>query len=763
MEKYYHAGLEDIVMNKQKQVYTIGIVFMMICIVFAGCSENNSAPKNGNNAALSYVDVEILSAIDSKTVEDACVSYIAMRLNQSKNASLSALLNKLTSNSDVKAAELLDNNTIWIEFQDGKVTTISERTSETYDTTDEEYDYFALKNNIVTGSYISDNQQEHETTSTNVMAAPSVLPPLGAPVTGDKEHSPASKKILFMSAATESFKNQDVDLFNLISGYLIYDHGWDADGITLKYNAESDNYQSLYFDDFFDLENYGVSVVLAHGFYNRRPIDIHDLSSPEEDFLYTQVRAGGTPTRLIGSYVIDTAEEYIKERIIYGVEVDPFKDTTTGYFYMRHDLWFEQIGNLPNSLVFLLHCQRQTGDFMFPPKNIGNYVSWDNPVSPTIALDSIWLIPYMAVADRSASQILQDLIKPKTRYATGTLVLYPEENDYLYLPTWIDISLTSIPPDCEQVTIDISYEDTTVTPPGTNTLTESKDISPHTFIGLIPGKRLKIGATALDSTGNVIRLKETTVNLTTGENTLEMDFGSFKGVTLTAEKTILDYSPNRATPDSSVVTASVTDESGNPAKDCDVYFTAPWATIKESNPVKTNTEGKAHITVEVEPWMSLPNPTTLTLREDKLLTCSLDGATTAAQLHITTDVSDYVTMRLSGSPNQTFAWGDPNTTFEAAGISIQLAINNPDSWRTVWKYSTAIAYSEHHYYAFNFSSKPQLGSTLYLYFEYYNVPTGYIRQTYLHMFNSWVHYVKEIPAFTGTASDPKGSFNTVIP
>ncbi len=499
---------------------------MMICITFAGCTQNNSQPENGNNAQLSYVDVEILSTNDTQVLDDACTSYASMRSTKSKTDSLSALLTQLTNNSNVKGAELLDNDTIWIEFQDGKVTIISEHTSETYDTTDEEYDYYAFQNDMVTKSYISDNEQEYEITSTNIIAASSTLPPLGAPVTGDKEHSPASKKILFMSAATESFKNQDVDLFNLISGYLMRDHGWDSDDITIKYNAESDEYQSLFFDDFFDLKNYGVSVILSHSFYKRRPIDYHDPSSPEEDFLYVQVRASGSPPRLMGSYVIDTGEEYINERIVYGVEINPFKDSRTGYFYIRHDLWFENIGKLPDSLVFLAHCRPETGDFMFPSKLVGNFVAWDNPVSPNSVLDTVWLISFMAVRDKAAYEILHDMILPKTISAPETLYIYPEENDYLYLPTWIDIRLTALPSDCEQVTIDISYENATVTAPDPDTLTESKDSLPHTFIGLIPGKRLKISAKALDSSGNVLSLKETTVTLTTGENTIEMAFPS---------------------------------------------------------------------------------------------------------------------------------------------------------------------------------------------------------------------------------------------
>ena len=132
----------------------------------------------------------------------------------------------------------------------------------------------------------------------------------------------------------------------------------------------------------------------------------------------------------------------------------------------------------------------------------------------------------MAVGDKSAYEILNDIIIPKTRSATGTLEIYPGENDHLFLPAWIDIRLTSHPADCTQITIDISYEDTTITPPNPATLTENKASQPHTFNGLIPGKRLKISAKALDSTGNVLSLKETTVTLTTGKNTLEMAFPS---------------------------------------------------------------------------------------------------------------------------------------------------------------------------------------------------------------------------------------------
>jgi len=242
---------------------------------------------------------------------------------------------------------------------------------------------------------------------------------------------------------------------------------------------------------------------------------------------------------------------------------------------------------------------------------------------------------------------------------------------------------------------------------------------------------------------------------------IPVKFGSGYTVELSAGKRILDGSPDLTTDDQTTITATVTDTSGKPLEDQNVYFKADWGQLQGSNPAKTNEEGIATITLVYEGWGTIPNPAGVRLDDEGLVTASLDGSNIDATLSMTADVKDFVTIQISGSEDLHFAW-DGNATFESTGMNLKIAIDDPDAWRTFWRSSSSVAHTPGEYYPFNIT-RAKRGSTVYLYFEYVNNPTGYIQSTYIHLFNSWMDTVITVPSFAGTAQDPIGSYSFVIP
>jgi hypothetical protein len=236
-------------------------------------------------------------------------------------------------------------------------------------------------------------------------------------------------------------------------------------------------------------------------------------------------------------------------------------------------------------------------------------------------------------------------------------------------------------------------------------------------------------------------------------------FGESGGISLDAGKVLLDYSPERISPDSSVITATVTDGSGNPMTETDVYFTSNFGRIVGQNPARTDGSGEARIKIEVDPYSFSPNPTNMRFAYTGTVSVSFDGEIEEDSIEFTIDAKQWVNVVFSGSETSR-EMRDPNATFQAEGINIQMALDNSSDWRTIWRSSGSVSHSPGNFYPFEMKTIKRT-SVMYLFFEYTAMSS--ISTTYIHMFNSWVEYVQEVPSFSGTSGDPKGDFNFTIP
>jgi len=339
-----------------------------------------------------------------------------------------------------------------------------------------------------------------------------------------QKYSPSSNKILMMSAARESLDDYDINIFSDIKSTLVLDHGWEDLDIKLRFNEKTRQYKTLGFDDFINIDEYGVVVILAQGFYMVQPMDYTDPSSPLEKYLFTQIRAVDAFALVPVSSHFDIHEEIAHKRIIPRIQVDILKKSFTMYLYMRHDLWFDHLQKQPHSIIYLMNCNDDIGGFMFGPKDIGNFIGWDGPASASMVTDVLWTFPIMALLDKPLYDVWYNTVSPKLIGLPSQLELYPDdEENSVYLPSWLDISVLNKPADCTNIKIDLSYEDESIFPPNPVSLTEDKNIDPHSFYGLVPGETIEITVSALDKDDIPLKTKITDVDLSTGGNDITID------------------------------------------------------------------------------------------------------------------------------------------------------------------------------------------------------------------------------------------------
>jgi hypothetical protein len=175
--------------------------------------------------------------------------------------------------------------------------------------------------------------------------------------------------------------------------------------------------------------------------------------------------------------------------------------------------------------------------------------------------------------------------------------------------------------------------------------------------------------------------------------------------------------------------------------------------------LSTDNNGEAKIKIEVDPYSFSPNPTNIRFAYTGWVWASFDEESEERPIEFTIDAMEWVNVIFSGSDTSR-DMRDPNATFQAEDINIQMALDNSSDWRTIWRSSGSVYHSPGNYYPFDMKTIRR-SSVMYLFFEYTGVSS--ISKTYIHMYNSWMDEVQEVPSFSGNSGDPKGEFNFTIP
>ncbi len=486
-------------MIRQKRIIVV-LISVFVGGSLAGCTPVADSGDNGSSDVELPDGVTAPQAFDVEILEETSDEYVTLRETQTAIEARNTLVDALNAGTTgVSSAGLAnDNYTIVLAFEDGSHAALN--TIEGFGNGDV-YDSQAMAGKIAAAL----REPELAGRSSTSLTDPDALK---GPEPGDLKHTPTSRKILFMSAISEDLNGADMDLFESLTTKLVIENNWSTSDITIKTNQAEDGYATLGFDDFFDLEDYGVIVIIAHGLYmdtTRRTGsstddgsddggttdgDGTDSSDPfnfgfktvatagddgQTPHYFIQVAAAGPMVSAVASPTsppdddksdpfdfgfkrmvaaaetdgIDLELETAGGRLLIVSHASPDTATIRPYYYMRDDLWKENIGTLPNSLIYLASpsgyadpdetwpdvgadddaadsADDDTDPFNFGFKRIdrssfktadsgaglifegtdaGTVLAWTGAVDTQAALDAAWLMALMAGRNESDREV----------------------------------------------------------------------------------------------------------------------------------------------------------------------------------------------------------------------------------------------------------------------------------------------------------------------------------------------------------------------
>jgi hypothetical protein len=370
---------------------------------------------------------------------------------------------------------------------------------------------------------------------------------------GDKVKIPRSKKTLFMGAGHEDFSDLDTNaartgVFDILKDVLT-GKGWSDGDVDIKYNKAEDNYSTLRFEDFFNLKDYGIIIIFAHGSVDWNETEPGNPLSPVEKYYFIQVTgfdvfnsyhpmdSHDAFVAQYGAGEFDLMDEMKKGRILllHHVSTDPTAKHSVSYFYMREDLWQERMnGDLPDSFVYLLSCYGWNGQDSFAARKAGNFLGWDNVVTTNPGVKAAEILYFMAGKNMSdlegfnengilkQSVYLETDKDNKTMQYVANLHLWPDTGS-LYAPAWADVSTLNPPTGTRTVLVRVAYTDTTLPAPNPGQVQDIAS-SVKNFVDLVPGQEVTFSVQALDGTGKVLGETKMTTKLNAGKNTVALDF-----------------------------------------------------------------------------------------------------------------------------------------------------------------------------------------------------------------------------------------------
>lgn len=556
---------------KQRSL-TFFVLFIMTALVVLlnGCEPENTGA--------------LFSDADCAVLKDYAAYYREVRGTQSEEDARAVLLDALKADPDVSDARFCaDGYSFRIEFADGFHGVLDTQEG------------FADGTPVDMSALDSAYRAEAGGKDINTAAGMPALIPLSVKSKSncpDSPPSPPNKKVLLLNAAGSRFHGVDDHIFPFIKSALAEQNNWDENDITVKSNA---NDTKVHFSDFFNLQDYGVIVIASKLLI----YDGGDLEEPEK-----------------GVYIhVSPHEEYFApdtHEIIQHAD-DPFNleeqhwlgriELVTSYIstdgipdvWIRGDLWEDYVNLAPGALVYLAFNYGFTMVEPLMAKGAGEILSWSGQVFSQEAAQAMYAIPFMGLLNISARGFLTSGLT-ETTIGDGfdsVLVSAAAPSD-IYLPTWLNTSVTISPAEAQTVITEISYADAALCPPLTNSVQDIPS-SPNTFMGLIPGVEMKVIAKAMSNQNALLAEAQKSITLNSGANNISVAFTNTASEIniLTAEPTIFDAN----------VGGNVTLSAGvvPPVAGVPVSFKSsiPGLVIVGKEPVLTNDQGKAISTGEV--------------------------------------------------------------------------------------------------------------------------------------------------------------------
>ena len=297
-----------------------------------GTDNNPGDTSDGNNSAITS---DVFVSTDMVTLDSAEVRFDELAETSSADQARQALVAELTAQSNVAGAKLFeDGYTIMVKFDNGTFGAIN---TLNYDALNESVTSF-------TGPPEIDRCALGKISSLKVSGGMSEVV---------FDNIPSHKQVLVLNISQPDLPGNSTAA-NWVR-WIFQQAGWNPNDITVKTRGTR-TATNITPEDFFELGDYGMVFIFAHGMYGR-------FGEDEPTRYYLQL---GTANSYGSTYASQLREAALSGQIV----------VCDGDFYMRMDLLQDVLNTPEHGMVFLIGSQGSTASGTFLEDMNGRFFGW---------------------------------------------------------------------------------------------------------------------------------------------------------------------------------------------------------------------------------------------------------------------------------------------------------------------------------------------------------------------------------------------------
>ena len=469
------------------------VMFSCVCISCGGDSGSNPVDDNdeNNNDNLDIVNgnnseitSDVFSSDDLNTLDAAEARFETLISSSTPDQARQTLVAELASQSDITDTKLFeDGYTIMVKFENGTYGAVNT------------LDYNAL--NETAAGYEGPPAGKRNTSATGKVSK-------AAGVHGDVvfDNIPSTKKILILNISQPDLPGNSTAVSWI--RWLFLEAGWDTNDITVK-TRSTRNATNIMPEDFFELEDYGIVFIFAHGIYG-------SFDDDDQTSYYLQLGSANT----VGSSAY-TSE--LKQAVRDGQIV-----ICDGDYYMRMDLLTQVLATPDRGMVFLIGSRGYNASGTFQKDMYGRFFGWDDVPMPMDSYQTLrQFIEQMTTAKPAISDAESyfddtlDITSVNPDGRTATFHMVPEAGD-MYLPAWAELIISNIsaPSNAVRFDVGVQIDNRTVISEDFAVISGTVDIIP-------PGVS-NCFARAYDVNDEYIIAATQPDTIVVGQNVIELDF-----------------------------------------------------------------------------------------------------------------------------------------------------------------------------------------------------------------------------------------------
>lgn len=445
-----------------------------------GGTDDPGDTTDGNN---SVIISDVFISNDMATLDSAEVRFDELVRTSSADQARQKLVTELSAQSNVAGATLFeDGYTIMVKFDNGTYGAINT------------LDYDVLNESVTefTGPPAIDRR---------VLSKISAQKASGAMSEVVFDNIPSHKQVLVLNISQPDLPGNSTAATWI--HWLFQQAGWKPNDITVKTRG-SRTATSITPEDFFELDDYGMVFIFAHGMYGR-------FGEDDPTRYYLQL---GTANSYGSTYAAELREAALSGQIV----------VCDGDFYMRMDLLQNVLNTPEHGMVFLIGSQGSTASGTFLKDMYGRFFGWEGVPK---AVDSYGTLKQLIQAMTASKPAISDaeayfdetldITSSDPDGRTAIFRMIPQTGD-MYMPAWAVLSIlnTSVPADAIRFDAGVQIDNKTVTIDDLAGMSGTIDM-------IVPGVSNSF-ARAYDADDEYVMATTQPDTIVVGENIIQLNF-----------------------------------------------------------------------------------------------------------------------------------------------------------------------------------------------------------------------------------------------